>query len=512
MKIATFTSNDYRTVNIDFTTSSVQLNYLVAGRVCEIVVDLSGHPMSNSLCQFLYVRGPNWPAATLASYCSAFEKVLLYLAAKDYPEINSEAFAGFIVWLKEVRKLRGGTPLTEASRRAIATLVLMLMEWLVEIGQLSPSEVEVSRLRHRKAFRGFSRRSMESIRTKAIGPEEYVRLLRAIRLEYESCVELLEQSNEKQNAYEPTFPLLPFVLLSGLILALRSEELNYLLVDDLITDRLRVHAPNKTAAEIWLPPSVKAALELAQVWMARYRTANESGDPLLTVPITLGKRKGECIRFDTIVLRGALKRFYKKYFDLSDRAGVPILYSVSSEDQNILIPFDLPFSEFRSAAITEAARHERNPSKLKMFARHKYVSTTFKYYVRETHLQWIKNISIHLAPSAEMLRIAIRNKVSSKSDEHRAKEMGALVPGGHCARVLSGDTSCIRAVDCRLCTYFRIHPSRRHVFVEDREESLKKATTAQSHGLLRDAQNLREFAALNQAIIDRIDENMDYAR
>ncbi|MCA1618442.1 MAG: hypothetical protein LC795_03835 [Acidobacteria bacterium] len=322
-------------------------------------------------------------------------------------------------------------------------------------------------------------------------------------------MKLLNQPNEKQDEYEPTFPLLPFVLQLGVALAIRSVELNYLFVGDLVSDRLRVHAPNKRPAELWLPPSVRAALELAQTWMARYRTTNESDDPLLIVPLAYGKRKGECVRFDTIVLRDALTRFYKKYFSLSGKDGKPILYSVSSEDQETLIPFSLPFSEFRSAAITEAARHERNPEKLRLFARHKYVANTYKYYVRETHLQWMKNISLNLAPSAEMLRIAIQNKVSGKLDEGRAKEQGALVPGGHCDRVLVGDTSCARANDCRLCTYFRIHPGRRQVFVIDRETSLKEAETAQAHGLLRDAQNLRECAALNQAIIDRIDEYMD---
>jgi hypothetical protein len=449
------------------------------------------------------------PAGTIAGYGSSFEKLLLCLTTRGYSTINSETFAGFIMWLKELRKRRGGTPLAEASRRAIATLVLVFMEWLVQQGQLLPAEVEVARLRHRKAFKGFTSRARESFRTNAIGPEEYIRLLRAIRLEHEYCIELLSQPKVRQDEYDPTFPLLPFVLQLGVTLAVRSAEFNYLLVRDLISDRIRVHAPNKRPAELWLPPSLKASLELAQTWMARYRRNNEADEPLLTVPIASGTQKGKCVRFDTIVLRSSLTRFYKKYFSLLGRDGMPILYSVSSEDQTTLIPFSLPFSEFRSAAITEAARHERNPAKLRIFARNRYVETTFIYYVRETHLQWVKNISLCLAPSAEMIRIAVQNRLSSIADERRAQEQGALVPGGHCDRALAGDTSCARSTDCRLCTYFRIHPSRRQVFINDREDSLKRAETAQSNGLLRDAQNLREFAALNQAIIDRIDDHLE---
>jgi hypothetical protein len=506
MQVITFTSRDSRNVRINTATFSVQSSYLIAGRVSEAVFDLSGHPLSNLLCEFLYVRGPNLPASTLAGYSSTFERMLFYLTSRKYSFISAEAFAGFLVWLKEIRKQRGDTPLKEGARRSTATLVLMFMEWLAETGRLLPSEVEVARCRYRKAFRGFAGRARESLRTKAIAPEEYVRLLRAIRLEYECCVELLHQSKEKQDKYDPAFPLLPFVLLLGATLAIRSAELNYLSVGDLTSDRLRLHAPNKQSAELWLPPSVKAALEVAQTWMARYRTTKELDVPLLIVPITHGRRKGEYVRFETIILRSALARFYKKYFGLTGKDGLPILYSLSGNDKKTPTPFSLPFSEFRSAAITEAARHERNPAKLRMFARHKDVANTYKYYVKETHLQWLKNISMHLAPSAEKLRIAIQNKISSKEDEQCARKQSALVPGGHCDRALAGDTSCARSSDCRLCTYFRIHPNRRQVFINDREDALKKAETAQSNGLLRDAQNLREFAALNQAIIDRIDD------
>jgi hypothetical protein len=41
------------------------------------------------------------------------------------------------------------------------------------------------------------------------------------------------------------------------------------------------------------------------------------------------------------------------------------------------------------------------------------------------------------------------------------------------------------------------------------EDALEEAQRLQSEqGLIRDAQNLREFAGLNQAIIDRIDEHL----
>lgn len=91
-----------------------------------------------------------------------------------------------------------------------------------------------------------------------------------------------------------------------------------------------------------------------------------------------------------------------------------------------------------------------------------------------------------------------------------AESASAAVPGGHCEQAVAGDRSCKRATDCRLCVFFRIHVSKRSFFLKEMEESVRQADFLQKkQGLLRDAQNLREFAALNQAIINRIDEQLD---
>jgi hypothetical protein len=164
---------------------------------------------------------------------------------------------------------------------------------------------------------------------------------------------------------------------------------------------------------------------------------------------------------------------------------------------------------YRSAAITEGARHERNPTALMRFARHASFDTTIKFYIRETHEQWMLNVARSLAPSAELLRISLENEVASPEEEKVAGVAEATVPGGHCEQALSGDRSCQRATDCRLCAFFRIHISKREFFVREREDALERALWLQTeHGLSRDAQNLRELAALNQAVISRIDDHL----
>ena len=123
--------------------------------------------------------------------------------------------------------------LAENTRRAYGTFVLKFMEWLVDTGLVHPREADLARLRHQKAFRGFSARQLEKMRMTAVSPDDYVRLIKVIRLEYEECRGLLDGDPEVQDKYDATFPLLPFSMLLGTELALRSAELNHLYVSDL---------------------------------------------------------------------------------------------------------------------------------------------------------------------------------------------------------------------------------------------------------------------------------------
>jgi len=383
------------------------------------------------------------------------------------------------------------------------------MDWLAGLGHMSQSEVFAARSRHKKAFRGINARQLELNWLKAVSPDEFIRLTRCIRLEYESCKRLLGQSNAEQDEYDVTFPLLPFSMLLGTELAVRAVEFNHLRVRDVRGDRLLLNPPNKDSSEVWLSPSVMSALELAQQWMARYRGSCAREDPLLVYPMPTGVRAKQLVQFDSILLLASLNRFYRKYFDLVESDGTPYLYADPHAEGSNLERFSLPFKDFRSAAITEAARHERNPARVQRFARHKHFETTLRYYIRETHKQWRSNVAKSLAPSAELLRLSLENKVASAEEEKIAETASAAVPGGHCDQALVGDRSCRRAIDCRLCAFFRIHVSKRSFFVKEMEEFVRQADFLQNEqGLLRDAQNLREFAALNQAIINRIDEHL----
>jgi integrase len=507
--LLTFLSKDLRLVKLDLAKFTVVTTSKVANRNYEYFFNFNDHALSRYMCEFLAERGQNMPSGTLIGHCHAFSRLLEFLNDLGYETLNAESFSAFTEWLRRVDTRQTSVHFSESGRRGYGNFVLKFMEWLADSCVISVSDLFAARLRHQKAFQGSSARQLERMRLKAVSPEEYIRLIRAIRLEYEECKHLLERSRIEQDEYDITFPLLPFAMLLGMVLAVRSVEFNNLKVRDLRGDRLLLNPPNKKASEVWLPPSLMSSLALAQNWMSRYRTTPALDDPLLVCPLKEGPRANQLVPVDTILLSHSVKRFYRKYFDLAAPDGMPYLYSMAQEDESELLPYSLSFTNFRSAAITDVARYEPNPTIIMRFARHECFATTLKYYIRETHRQWVTNIATFLAPSAERVRICLDNKIAGSEEEEKARAAGAQVPGGHCEPALSGDHSCVRASDCRLCPFFRIHISKRELFVRDMEDALKEAQRLQSEqGLIRDAQNLREFAGLNQAIIDRIDEHL----
>jgi hypothetical protein len=423
--------------------------------------------------------------------------------------LTAESFAAFTAWFKTAKSKHTGYHFAENTRRAYGGFLLKFMEWLGEEEALQPREIYLARARHQRAFRGSAARMLERMRLTAVSPDQFVRLIKAIRLEYEECRQLFNKPDSEQNEYNSAFPLLPFVMLLGTELAVRACEFNELNVSDLRDDRLLLNGSNKESCEVRLTPSLLAAFDLAQKWMMRYRSNSRKNDPLLMLRLKQGPRAKHLVQFDSILLKRVLEKFYAKYFEILDSEGIPLLYKLSEEDDSILLPFQLSLKGFRSAAITQAARYESDPEVVMRFARHKRLDTTLKFYIHETHKHWKNNVALCLAPTAELLRISLDSTIAERLEEKAAKAVSASVPGGHCAQVMAGDLSCRRATDCRLCPFFRIHTSKREFFARELEDNLARAEFLQNvEGLTRDAQNLRQFAALNQSIISRIDEHL----
>jgi hypothetical protein len=245
--------------------------------------------------------------------------------------------------------------------------------------------------------------------------------------------------------------------------------------------------------------------------MARYRPVAAAGDPLVVVQ---HPNTEEPVRFDTIWVAGALKVFYRKWFAEPGRDGAPVLYR---ERGGARVPFDLPFSQYRSAAITEMARHEQNPEKLRIFARHRSIQTTFGYYVREAYEAWLAEVtrtlvsgevSADVAAGAELARIATPLAIATADERAAASAAGARVPGGICSLALK-QIGCKRSRLCLLCRFFRIHPDRREHFTHAFQGAMARRDRAAAAGRKRDAEIHTNVMTLNQAVLDRIADYFD---
>jgi integrase len=483
---------------VDFTSLEVSGRRLVASRPYDVTLSFAGLPLSAECCRYLWETGPGRPASTVRHIATSLHHFASFLETTERARFTAEVYSRWLEAMAVDPRFR------ETSRRATAGHVLRFGRWLMDHGLASRPHVHSAQRRRRRHFRGFGRRRAAEMLEGAVSPQEYLRLVAAIRREVDTCRDLLVAPIEVQEGYPHTLPLLPCVMLMGVLLAVRSAELNAAVVGDV---RLRdgapwihLHAPDKEPGDVFLVASVVEALEIAQRWMARYRPDPLPEEPLLAIchPFT-----GEVVRFDTIWLREGLRQFYAKYFALTDDDGVPLLYREVDGER---LPFSLSFKQFRSAAITEAARHERNPEHLRIFARHRSVTTTLKYYVKHAYLEWVENVSLKLQPSAELHRIAMKGRVARPQDAAAAALAGALLPGGHCQEALDGIVGCLRATDCRRCAHFRIHPDRRSYFVADRDEALVQLQRADVEGRKRDAEVAAGRVALNEAVLGRIDD------
>lgn len=285
-------SKDLRPVEICPDTQTVKVTNMIANRQFDYSFELGGQPISYYLCEFFIRLVPMMPSASIVSYGYALSRLLDCLKKTGFSCLNAEAFSAFTTWLKEARSTRTKEAFTEDTRRGYGNFVLRFMESLANSGVISPGEVESARIRHQKMSRGNSERRVERLRISGVSPEAYVRLIRAIRMEYEECRSYLSGTCDVDSVSGDIFPLLPFTLLLGVKKAVRSAEFNHLRVGDLQGDRLMLNAPNKNSSEIRLEPELLEAFTLAEKFMQSERLTRSTDDPLLVVSLGKGPRSG----------------------------------------------------------------------------------------------------------------------------------------------------------------------------------------------------------------------------
>jgi integrase len=358
-------------------------------------------------------------------------------------------------------------------------------------------------------------------------------------------------------------PYVCFALLAAMEAALRAAEFNNLCVGDESrrAGLLYAHAPNKPPRYLPLTPEMQRALDLVMIWSNGLREVAVDRSPLLLFswgdPSKTGlhKRRARGVRRVTsdILNKHWLPNFYRKYFGVADTGRplgpgtaiapqqesieeasklqteqpLPVLYADRRSADEPLRPFAIAYADLRAAGLLDRSKEERNRHVLQRHAGHARFSTTEQYYLEQEDQERLRDTSRYLLPHAERLRMRMHNRVIAEPGPAEMAQLaarGALIPilrtptpavGGHCGDTAVGEIGaappgmrpgCKRSGDCRLCGNFQIYASRRPVYVSSMEHALKQAEKQQRRGNLRESENLRQSAALDQAIIHRIDE------
>jgi hypothetical protein len=219
-------SLDGQPVMVDQSSLTISTVAKVANRRYDYCFNLSGIALSRNFFEYIYKRIPNSLSSTVIAYSYAFDCYRDFSITTGYTSLNAEGFGAFVEWLKKEKSKYTHEEYFESTRRGYANFILKFMESLVEIDVVSARDADTARLRHQVAMRGSSARQVERMRQTAVSPEEYARITKVIRMEYEECKALLNQPARLQDEYDNVFPLLPFIMLLGADCAVRSAEFN----------------------------------------------------------------------------------------------------------------------------------------------------------------------------------------------------------------------------------------------------------------------------------------------
>lgn len=456
--------------------------------------------------------------------------------------------------------------LSESTRRQTAQNIAQFYAFALGRGsEWEQATYEAIRARSRSEFMGRKSRQQHRKAATALDASELRGLLRACRMEMEECERVLAAHTPGDRllgvAYRSVLgvkghaggidpnPYVAFTVLAALEIGLRAAEMNVLDRGDLerAPRHIYAHAPNKEPRYLPVTPEVERALRLVLAWSDELRPYAPDADALMLycksdprVAVnrdkhpetkTPGKAKVPRRLNSQLLNLHWLPRFYAKYFGRTEVVGGeahPVLAASRRRTGGQWQPFYVGYAAFRAAGLTAFARIERNKEVVRRHAGHTSLDVTAEYYLVAEEEERQEETARFLLPWAERLRMRMESRVAGAPTDAEREGLGArgaLVPiltptgaeiGGHCHEAVADpDASalaagarpgCVRATDCRMCANFRIHVDRREVFVRSRDGALARAEHLVQIGNLRQAENLRSSAALDEAVIGRIDE------
>lgn len=523
------------------------------------VFDFSAHPFAAFVGEYVLNDAHNLAAGSVGIRARHMLTLEQFMAESGRGDLDPVAFAELLRWLRDRPGMarsrqreseQAGRSMSEKSRRAAAQEVLHLYGFgTPHRAGWTRGALDTMTAALRDHFRGEKQRFLRRKNDEGVSPTEYARLLTAIRMELEAVeravratpAEMLWQLVTSRrggptngHGFDPN-PYVCFGLLAALEGGLRAPEFNVLTVDDAVPGSgiLHGHAPNKPARDIATTEQVEHALDLARRCSDSVRAfAPGRRELLLAVlddPTRPGGKLGGVHPVTSFVMGAYLRRFYAKYFDARTRSGTPVLFADprSSGDRR---PLAVAYADHRAVGLTAFARVERNPDVLRRHAGHISLETTELYYIHEDAQEHGREVARRLATMAERLRMVVQSRIVERPPDAACSDLarrGALLPlwrgdeltvAGHCqeaaddagsAALAAGSRpGCVRSGDCRRCEHARYYADRLDVYRAIRDAKLSALEDAIQRGSLREAENLRESAALDEAIVQRICDHL----
>ena len=176
------------------------------------------------------------------------------------------------------------------------------------------------------------------------------------------------------------------------------------------------------------------------------------------------------------------------------------------------LPSDLKLADGRTTLGTHLAYTLQNRERVRRIMRHAWASTTEMYYRARQKLVVAGNMAKALQAEAWRLTIACQRPVLDIKERPDQVDILRWNPGnaelewGSCGLDVLRQGSCRFARHCFECPLLVPWVSKRHNYVAERDEYLRKAEKAENQ---RDRENLLYHANLAQAHINLIDRRRE---
>jgi len=175
------------------------------------------------------------------------------------------------------------------------------------------------------------------------------------------------------------------------------------------------------------------------------------------------------------------------------------------------LPDDLRMPDGRTTLGTRLTRDINNRDKVRRIMRHKWAATTQKFYRAQEKLVSAGRIAHALRPEALRLTVACQRPIIDLNERPDQVDIlgrnpdNAELDYGHCGLDVERQGACRRAKHCFECPLLVPWASKRHNFVNERDEYLRRAEEAVNE---RDRENRLYHANQAEAYIILIDRQL----